>query len=282
MSRSLFFGSRATESIIPILESTNSKIVGLTNKNHDSNFNAFSPWMAVPSRMVISPISSTWTPNKRYIDIAELAEIKNILISINQEDDLIPSHEQYQLKVSSLSETEAVHFNAKITEAEKQLCSILPHFRLLIDSLIQKYIPTESTLTTGTDFGMSTLWFKGAVFFEKTQNSDLNQRTENIAHEIAHQIIINYQLNDSLIKGSLNERIYSGIRDEKRPAILSFHGAAALSYMLWVQSTLQDTTRAKAIELQLRSTLEDLKNIEFTTIGQKLYEEFHEALNSIR
>ena len=128
------------------------------------------------------------------------------------------------------------------------------------------------------DYGMSVMWLKGVIFFEKKQLSSLEQRVENIAHEVAHQVIINYQLNDFLIDGDLNAKVYSGIRRVERPAIMSFHGAAALSYMLLVAKEYGNQKRIDELRSGLIKTLDSLNEISFTKVGRKIFEEMHEFL----
>lgn len=282
MERRLFLGVEAIESILPIAKLNQARLLNLSNTHHQITKTHYSPWMAIPSTMVISKIDTSWTTDERLIIASDAVKIQSILSSINQDNELIPSDEKYPLAISSLSEDDSYIFNSKIRQAENRLIEILPLFQTLIDHLVFKYIPMESTIPGKSDYAMSTLWFMGGIFMEKRQLRDLDQRAENLAHEIAHQIIINYQLNDPLIDGNLNQLIYSGIRQEERPAILAFHGAAALSYMLWVQSTLQNRERVNLIRTQLSSTLEDLSKLKTTVIGSKILSEFHEALLTLR
>jgi hypothetical protein len=278
MNRQLFFGPEAVDSILPIAEATNARLIQMAHQSGNAKVSRYSPWMAVPQTMLTKPLSTNWIPDTRTFQVVESSQIKEILSAIQQNVDQIPSHEGYSLGVSTMSASETENFNSRIQESEQKLCATLPHFRILLDRLIHKYIPMESTTNNQGDFGMSTLWFKGAIFFEKNQKPELDQRVENLAHEIAHQIILHYQLNDPLIEGDLNAPVYSGIRQENRPAILSFHGAAALSYMLWIQTHLKNESRCKEIQKQLESTLMDLGKTQFTIIGKKIFEEFHTPL----
>jgi hypothetical protein len=280
MARSLFFGADATDSIIPLVQATDSKLITLSNNRNSRTNPEYSPWMAIPQGMLQSDLDCSWLPTNRLTQRHDHGSIQKIFKCINLENDLIPSHENYDLRISDLNSDEIEIFNSRILEAEYQLKRILPHFETLISNLIRKYIPIETPNRTHGDTGMSTLWFKGAIFFESNQRANLDQRTENLAHEIAHQIIINYQLNDTLIASDLNQEIYSGIRATNRPAILAFHAAAALSYMLWIQSTLGNHQRASLLSSQLKSTLADLEKVKTTLIGRKIMDEFHLALHS--
>ena len=280
MPRTLFFGPVAIDSVIPLVQATDSKLMTMANSRATQTFTDYSPWMAIPKGMLQTDLETNWVPKNRFFVEQDLSSIQNIFKCINIENDLIPSHEEYQLKISTLQSNDIDHFNSRIMEAETQLMRILPHFELLISRLVRKYIPIDNSNSVQSDTGMSTLWFKGAIFFESNQRANLDQRTENLAHEIAHQIIINYQLNDTLIASDLNQEIYSGIRETNRPAILAFHAAAALSYMLWIQSTLGNHQRASLLSSQLKSTLADLEKVKTTLIGRKIMDEFHLALHS--
>ena len=186
---------------------------------------------------------------------------------------------KYELLVSELDAKKLEYFNAQIRNAESELACIIPYFQPLIKNLIQFYVPIENASNDHVhDYGMSLLWFKGAVFFEKGQSFAIERRVENLAHELAHQVIINYQLNDYIIDGDLNEEVYSGIRERLRPAIMSFHGAAALSYMLQVASLYQNKKRTSELKNSLEKTLQSLSEIKFTPVGKVIFEEMHEFL----
>ena len=132
MSRTLFFGPDAIDSVIPLVHATDSKLMTMASSRTIKAFNDYSPWMAIPKGMLQTDLDTNWVPKNRFFEEQDLSSIQNIFKCINIENDLIPSHEEYQLKISTLQSNDIDHFNSRIMEAETQLMRILPHFELLI------------------------------------------------------------------------------------------------------------------------------------------------------
>ena len=280
MNKKFFAGSDAVDSILKIARSTNVKLIDKAKRINSASYADYEPWMSIPEFMKPSQLILKLPSKKgRFLNSSSLIEIDQLLKSLGQGHENIPSKESYNLRVCLVNKDELDHFNSRLKDAEDELILILPFFESLIHELIQFYIPMENPSDEHAfDYGMSVMWLKGAVFFEKTQFPDLQRRVENLAHELAHQIIIHYQLNNFLIEGDLNTKVYSGIRKKNRPAVLSFHGAAALSYMLLVAKAYSNQERMNELKTALRNTLDSLKGVSFTPVGNKLFEEMHEFL----
>jgi hypothetical protein len=281
MGKKLFAGMNAVDSILLVANSTNDKLLERAFTRTNKHFNHYEPWMCLPTEMLYKDIKYPFGMGSRgrFMGCGELAEVKFFTHSLNAEGKNIPSVEKYDFIVSDVDESMLNNFNEKLREAEATLIELFPYFKPLVENLVQLYVPMENPQQQHDfDYGMSVMWMKGVIFYEKKQFPSLNRRVENLAHEIAHQIINNYQLNDFLIEGDLNRKVFSGIRKVERPAVMAYHGAAALCHMLLVARACNDEKRSNELHDSLVKTLESLRPLSFTPIGQKIFEEMHEFL----
>jgi hypothetical protein len=74
MSRNLFFGEGAVDSILPLVRVTNSRLM----ENHST----YSPWMAIPEGMLHRPLPQDWFPQSRFFQPHERSTIQNTLACI--------------------------------------------------------------------------------------------------------------------------------------------------------------------------------------------------------
>jgi hypothetical protein len=273
--RKLFVGERAVDSILSLNANVNRQFMARCKKSGVDIGPDFRPWMAMPSENNLNA-SNLW-PKNQYLGLDDL-EVVRAWITKNDESGEIPTLEGYPLKVAHVSNEENENFISKLSEARNHLTKIHPWMDALIQDLILNLVPIESTRNTDTDYGMSVIWLKGAVFFEKRQFRTLSYRMENLAHELAHQIIINYQLSDLLVEDDLSSEVYSAIRKKNRPALAALHGGAALTYMLIVAKALELPERIHSISHDLSTTLKALDSVKLTPVGMTLRKEMHAVL----
>jgi len=137
--------------------------------------------------------------------------------------------------------------------------------------------------------GFSSLEVKGLIFYSfNNKNINRIEMAVDYAHELGHQALFVYQAADLIIRNGEKHKIYSSIKKADRPAIMTFHSLAALSYMkVAVEELASDKSLCcEEIEYSLmlnksisRMLLETIQNIEksevqFTGLGQMLFEEF--------
>lgn len=276
-TRKLFIGDDAVDSILEITSNVDNQFIKVASKRWATCLGNFSPWMSLPFNMGTSP-AVEWPKNK-YPRGKELLFIRTFIEQLDPLGRPLPSMESYPIKVSNLNEAEEDVFYHHLGEAEALVCKTTPWIDALKTKIVRNFVPVESLLTNDTaDYGMSVIWLKGVVFYEKRQIRPLNIRAENLAHEVAHQVLINYQLSDRLIVGDLNRSVFSAIRKQRRPAILALHGAAALSYMLIIARDLRAEERVIKLKADLTETLQGLEDIPMTKIGKVLLVEMQELV----
>lgn len=115
----------------------------------------------------------------------------------------------------------------------------------------------------------------------------------NIAHEVGHQALMLYQTSDSIIHpAELTRNVYSAVRKTDRPAIQSFHALVALVYMRDFIASLDLSELSEFekdfIETQhirfigwLKANIWDFKKITFTDVGNMIYDELFDYIESI-
>ncbi len=283
MAKTLFYLPDALPAIQKLVQATDQKLLSLVNRTYGTQYTQYSPWMSIPFRMLHQPTVFDWAPQSRRFELADHESVKTILDAIDPECEVIPTHENHEMHLLDLNVDQNKEFNQRIIEAESKLISVIPEFERLMDWMIVKHLPFKvheewKDEANDQNQAMSTLWFKGVVFSSFEPKVAMDVLAESIAHEIAHQVIIHYQLNDVLIKGNLNEPVYSGVRKTNRPAIAAFHAAAALTYMILFADAIGNQERKRELQENVEKGLFALRGIQFTPIGQKIYQEMHLVL----
>ena len=131
--------------------------------------------------------------------------------------------------------------------------------------------------------GFSSNFAKGFVFMNYASANDEESVFEtavDYVHESSHQLIFLIGEVDPIIKGDPKKMVYSGIKGCERPAILTLHGAVALSHMClfrifhkkamghFVHSSEENLKRDMK---KLNQTLMDLtEKCEFTEVGERI------------
>lgn len=263
------------------------------------------PWLAVPNSLWKTDLDKgLFTPlTSRFLNRNQLEQIRTIVRAVGNSNRAtehasnqapIWGQEASQFAISDLSDSDLNRFNEQLFAAEQKLVNLRPYYAEYLKKLVQVYIPIErisrppsdssSSIASNdhhfgsTDFGMSTLWFKGAIFFSKHLPKDIDQLVENIAHEITHHILIQYQLCDFIIHPDhFLDKAYSGIRDTSRLTIQAFHGAAALTTMADICRATDQSRRHEWLNSLKLKTLQSLVHVPKTELGEHLFQELISA-----
>lgn len=141
-------------------------------------------------------------------------------------------------------------------------------------------------------FAFSTHLARGAVFFTPPveKHPEITMAID-LVHELGHQVLMIYQSADTLIASSLEQPVWSAVRQTYRPAIQSMQAAAALTYMLILvknllgKQNINDSEREyisqafEAMKTGLSSTLFSLReHCQFTEVGQQIMQDFEQVL----
>ncbi len=279
MKDRLFFLPGSVSSIEKLVKATDQKLLKLVNRTFGTQYTRYSPWMSIPAGMLRTATVFDWNPVSRFLEDEDYSKVKTVFYGINPDSELIPTHEEHDLQFKELSQEERQSFNQALKDAESRLFEANPAFGNLLELMLLKYLPFETGGPRTGSQAMSMLWLKGTVLWRNITQIPTDELAESLAHELAHQVIIHYQLNDELIKGDLNDPIYSGVRKTDRPAISSFHAVAALVYMIVFSDSIGNGARKSELVEDLRKGLFALRTLAFTPLGQQIYLEMHEALD---
>lgn len=199
------------------------------------------------------------------------------------------------LRVSMLNhlpEETSVYYNAKVERPELEevfqdvvrlVCRASPLFCLTLDNLVQVVVPL---FTDGPRprFCFSSHEARSAIFLSIPPRSPTTriELAFDLVHEMGHQALMRFQSADPLMTSDFDTPIFSGVRRTPRPAIHSYHAAAAIAYMLAFieggEGLLENTEEEVFLEEQcsllrtgLQNSLEQLNaNCEFTTTGRRI------------
>lgn len=169
------------------------------------------------------------------------------------------------------------------------------HFGPLFDLLVDNIVPIKATSVRRRKkgVGFSSHLARNFIFMSVPEIPEFAELelAINIMHEVGHQALLVYQSCDPILSSDPKALIYSGIRRCHRPAILSFHGAVALAYMiqgfktalLWPEYQSDRASeyireRLKIISIDLVQTLVDLSKCQYTPLGKRLFQELAQVL----
>lgn len=165
---------------------------------------------------------------------------------------------------------------------------------LLLKQIIHQILPIfeqdiESSKIIRGNASVSSHQLVGTICLELPIQNSPSSKLDlciSMAHELGHQVLIIYQRADRILESSFSTPVFSATRGTHRPAILAFHGAVAVSYMLEATRLLANSLHlsesekvyVQEIEAQKRILLQ--KNLEslnqsclFTLLGKKFISE---------
>ena len=161
-------------------------------------------------------------------------------------------------------------------------------FKILVNDIFPVELLDHATPPKPIGRGFSTHGMPGAVFIKAPalDNGIVENHALNIVHEMGHQALMLVQWHDQIFISGATDPIYSVIRKIHRPAIKSMHALVATSFMAkylkdlksknFEIGVLSDTYKSLLISQKLG--LEVMKNLNYTEIGQEIY---NDCLNLI-
>ena len=178
-----------------------------------------------------------------------------------------------------------------------QLVSSVNDIRMQFGLTIKALIPVVAVDTRFSlrkdGSGRSSHWLKGGVFLSLPENFETRRinLALNVVHELGHQVLMVLQDCDDILV-DINEPIYSSIRKERRPAIMSYHALVATYYMLFFCMhisrsllTVEETRFLSEKYLELRSAFFSgafaMRNAEMTSLGFSIFDEMFERVSSL-
>lgn len=184
-------------------------------------------------------------------------------------------------------------FNSAIEFFESSSSFVVDVYKSIITNIVPMNTIEGSVRIEGA--GNSNHESLGAIYLSVPSQHPMEiQLAINIAHEVGHQALMLYQTSDSIIiPQELGRNIYSAVRKTNRPAIQSFHALVALVFMRDFIASIDrtDLSQEKSVFIEsqlasyncsLKTNVLDFKNIFFTGIGNRIYEEIFEYVEKIK
>ena len=278
MNESWFFGKSGLHRLKEINDAFKSKSIDYVNVSMGSQLSSYSPWMSYIQKIqdlkeeflseerIVQSSKSLETIGKTYAPLVD----KENLISFSKRPD-----EEYSI------------FHQSIGLLEAQDTDIGTLFK----ELIHKIIPLCSIQDKfqGVGIGISTHFAKGAIFLSipSVGENTVLQLAINMAHEIGHQSLYIYQTADPIIDKGMSAQVFSHVRKTNRPAIQSFHATVALAFMvrfltqLKIENNSYYQEKLNHLKTDFVRSLESYKAIQFTELGQLLFEDLKSYANKI-
>jgi hypothetical protein len=181
--------------------------------------------------------------------------------------------------------------NLKVEANYVKACELLASSHATLDSLFSELV--DYVVPVGSEHrGYSSHTTRGAVFRGFPDHWNEYDIGIDLAHELGHHALITWQSVDSILTSDLYAPVFSSIRKIHRPAIQSFHGAVALSFMLFFVNQFRSSelcmeTRIRhgkwylggSLETALTHALEELReNCTFTPVGEQMLGEMSSLL----
>lgn len=153
----------------------------------------------------------------------------------------------------------------------------------------------ESVLPLGDKHrGYSNAWMRGILFRGIPDQWNEYDVAIDLAHELGHHALFVWQSIDGILTSRQEALVLSSVRRVRRPAIQSFHGAVALSFMLfaaqnWPKNSKSTEVRTRHGGFYIGGTLESALDealttlraqCTFTAVGQKMINEMQALLDS--
>lgn len=163
-----------------------------------------------------------------------------------------------------------------------------PSFDKLYDEMVESVLPLGDKHR-----GYSNAWMRGILFRGIPDSWNEYDVAIDLAHELGHHALFVWQSLDSILTSRQEALVLSSVRRVRRPAIQSFHGAVALSFMLFAAKNWPTNSRSievrkrhgsfyigGSLETALDEALSTLRShCTFTAVGQKMIDEMQALLD---
>jgi hypothetical protein len=284
-----FVPTGVAHKVLPLWDAYTQRSKEAATRRHQQTYADYAPWMAMEGlEDELAPLfeASNHTSSLN-IDHGYL----HVLANTVQKNSACPLKyfrvESEDMQIWADVPAEVIHH---FEDAKKLLFSSLPDIMAVFKGIVSTIIPLKiANHLEAPISGFGSHLCPGAIFLTTPVTSRPYWRAElaiDLAHELAHQIIILYQRADSIVAGDLESPVFSGILNKDRPSIMAVHGAAALCFMCIASLAIRENPEASeadksfaARELvsatgKLATTVSALRNdCQLTEVGSMIVNE---------
>jgi hypothetical protein len=257
------------------------------------NIPSYVPWIAAGSDIDFEFPEILFTPpqgikkGNLVTDSAYLEYCKSYMVSglakVPYNQGLLPGDRKDWLPLNASNPETA----KKVAAAVEIIHSASSGFSKLYNELVEFVIPLGDIHR-----GYSNCDTRGVIFRGFPNEWNPYDIAIDLAHELGHHSLYVWQSIDKILTTPVNVPIYSSVRKDYRPAIQSFHGAVALSFMLyltqqWDKNEVSNEVKIRhgklyvggSLESALEEAIATLKeNCKFTPIGSRMIAEMQDLL----
>lgn len=253
------------------------------DKHH---YAAYSPWLCVRPRIATSLVGETLIKARyrrhRIVTRQPYMHLVSEFLArhfAGELSTLIGSSEDWALCQDV--ETERPDYVPTLDGIIDALRRRSPFFDAVFPSLIELIVPLREPRPRGWSLQAA----RGVIFLGFPPGYSRTDLTLDVVHELGHQALGLIQSIDPIFTSDFMAPIYSEVRHVERPAIQSFHAAAAIAFM---HRYLVDIDRPDHIHpdftvpmhVALGRTIATLRaKATLTPIGGRLLDEFESLLN---
>lgn len=296
-----FLGVDVPTTVRPIARRFRELLLTEANSELNTRYTDFVPWMAVRSRrQKLAPLfSPAWLPvsGGLLIDRTALNHLVDGLVVTGRHELAAIVPYDIDSTVLTPDESQIKQWAREVDEGKQLLSECIPWMAQLYTELILCIVPIRHHLNgRPKKRGFSTPLAFGAIFlsFEDRVRSRGFARAEmatDLAHELGHHLLHLFQSADRLIESDLQTPVYSGVRKELRPAIMSLHASAALAAMISVTRSIAESAQSSLAEKEFarekqakytRDQLDALRALRsastFTPLGERVMREFEKQV----
>jgi len=237
----MIFHENLLDDLIDLKKSIDHEVIVLSNKKMETSLASYSPWLCglVQNEGDYSfhPVYNH-QPSKGEI-LSDPETLKNLDDFLRKDGALVWDLSEEKTGISDKKVTDIGlmdPISAQIIEfyeISKAEIKKGPLFSKGFDDIVDVVVPVSAP--NYKSYSYSTILARGAIFIEVPYTRKYGQLLfeMSLVHELGHQILFLLQCTDTLIhEKDILTPIWSGIRQQSRPAIKAMHGLVALSFML--------------------------------------------------
>ena len=298
----MIFHENLLDDLIDLKKSIDQQVIGLTNEKLGTLLTSYSPWLCVlvqnegdnSFHLVYNhqPSKGEILSDPQTVKVLDdfLRTDGALVWDISEEKTGISDKKVSDIGLMDPIAPELIEFY----ETSKAEIKKGPLFSKGFDDIVNVIVPVSAP--NYKSYSYSTILARGAIFIEIPYAREHGQLLFEISlvHELGHQILFLLQCTDTLIhEKDMLTPIWSGIRQQSRPAIKALHGLVALSFMLnYIRYKLKDSKMlSDEVEVlrtyhndylkKARETSDAIKsNCALTELGEQVHLELsHIALN---
>ncbi len=296
-------GSDCTQNVLKLWDSFQRKRV-LEFQKLGFEAKHYHPWSWIVSeRPDLSGLLNFKKRNEGHLLISETEELRLVDDAMADADGLSMGRASRDIRTTILFNIDEKFPAASklVSDAVKLQALVTPWINQVFQKMIWGIIPLYHE-QDGQPWrrGFSSMDCPGLIFtsfLERVSTLSTTARaqmTVDLAHELGHHVLMIYQCADRIIDGDLAAPVYSSVRRTFRPAIMSFHAAFAMAYMMNTCVSIAESSEASPAEreyarLSLRdfekhqlACLQELKvKCAFTLLGHRMMREMQHQLDVV-